>query len=233
MKRILKPIALGVLLGFVLLAIQSIFDIPNHVFNKIVIIAFVAVIIISIVVNVIFVQKYQRRVHKQIKLLESGKQKEALFDMEQMLETAQRKKMKNVERICRLNMTAALCDLKDYSRALKILEDMDTSELKGQEEFVYDLNLCACYFYLEKNEEGLDVYDRSYTVFQKFKDNPVYGGYVAVVTIWAMLALGEYDQAEYMLSKAKEKWDLDRLYEDYRMIEMRLGEKKSAANHPS
>ena len=227
MKRILKPIGLGALLGFVLLAIQILFDIPDHVFNKIVIIVFVLVIVLIIGINIIFVQKYQRRVHKQIALLEAGKQKEALFDMQQMLETAQRKKMVNVERICRLNMTAALCDLKEYQQALNILEGMDPSTLKGQEEFVYDLNLCACYFYLEKYEEGLDVYDRSYTVFEKFKDNPVYGGYVAVVTIWAMLALGEYNQAELMLASTKEKWNVNRLYEDYRMIEMRLGKKKS------
>ena len=231
MKRFLKPIAIGEFLGCILLAIQIIFNIPNDVFNKIVIIAFIAIVVGSIIFNIVFVKRYQRRVHKQIALLESGKQKEALFDMQQMLETAQRKNMKNVERICRLNMTAALCDLKEYEKALEILEGMDKTDLKGQEEFVYDLNQCACYFYLEKYEEGLDVYDRSYHVFQKYKDNPVYGGYVAVVTIWAMLALGEYDQAELMLSKAKEKWDVNRLYQDYHMIEMRLGEKKSAEKY--
>lgn len=231
MNRILKPIALGALLGFILMGIQILFDIPNNVFNKIVIISFIVIVVGSVIFNLIFVKRYQTRIHKQIALLETGKQKEALQDMEQMLKTAQRKNMKNVERICRLNMTAALCDLKEYSHALEILKNMDQTELKGQEEFVYDLNLCACYFYLEKYNEGLDVYDRSYKVFQKYKDSSIYGGYVAVVTIWAMLALGEYDQAELMLAQTKKQWNLNRLYEDYRMIEMRLGEKKSAEKY--
>ena len=219
MSRILKPIGLGALAGFVLLLIKDLFNINDVIFQEIVLIAFVAIIVGSILFNVLFMRKFQKRIYKQIALLEDGKQMEALLDMQSMLEEAKRKKMKNIVRVCRLNITAALCDLKEYDKALEILKDLGKDNLKGNELFVYDLNLCACYFYLEKYEEGLDVYDGSYEVFQRFKDNPFYGGYVSVVTIWAMVALGEKEKAREMLENAKVKWDKERLYEDYRMIE--------------
>lgn len=225
MKGILKPIALGALVGVILLIIQNIFKIPEAAFQKWVFIVFIVLLVGTVLFNILFVRKYQKRVHKQIALLEAGETEAALADMQDMMDMAHRKKLKNIERVCRLNMTAALCDLKEYDKALELLESMDRDIFKGNEEFVYDLNLCACYFYVGKYEEGLDVYDRSYEVFQRFKDNPFYGGYVAVVTIWAMLALGEYDQARNMLAQAKEKWDKERLYEDYKMIEEKLAER--------
>ena len=225
MKGILKPIGLGALVGLILILIQNIFKIDDAIFQDTVLIIFVLIIVGSILFNAIFVRKYQKRIHRQIALLEQGKQKEALLDMQAMLEDAQKKRMKNIVRVCRLNMTAALCDLKEYNKALGILNDLGKDKLRGNELFVYDLNLCACYFYLGRYEEGLDVYDRSYTVFQRFKDNPFYGGYVAVVTIWAMVALGDKDQARTMLANAKVRWDKERLYEDYRMLDSILYDK--------
>ena len=227
MRGILKPMALGALVGVILLAIQNVFKIPEASFQKWVFITFALILVGSLFINILFVRKYQKRIHKQIALLEAGNAQAALLDMQDMLEMAKVKKLKNIERVCRLNMTAALCDLKEYEKALELLESMDREKIKGNEEFVYDLNLCACYFYVGNYEKGLDVYDRSYTVFQRFKDNPFYGGYVAVVTIWAMLALKQYDKAHAMLEKAKIKWNKERLYEDYKMIEERIKEASS------
>lgn len=225
MKGILKPLALGALLGIILLIIQNIFKIPDAAFQKWVFVTFTVVIIASVAFNIFVVRKYQKRILKQIALLESGKQEAALLDMQEMLELAHKKGLKNIERICHLNITAALCDLKEYDKALELLKSMEKYKFKGNENFVYKLNLCACYFYLGKYEEGLNVYDNNYKVFQMFKDNPFYGGNVTLVTIWAMFALGEYDQARSMLKQAKEKWDKKRLYEDYRMLEKLLKDK--------
>lgn len=226
MKRHLKFIAIGLgiglLMGIVLTMLSNALDIDKKTFQIAVYLLCVVIVLGTIIVNLLYTRPFRKRVCGQSALLEAGKPAEALADMKQMLEDPRVQKMKYMKRLCRLNMTAAYCDLHQYDQAMEIFRELSTEKLCGREELVYHLNLCICYFYQGQEEEGLLYYHLSQKLFDAYRQNKFYGGNVAVVTMWAMMAQGETAQAEELLEKAKKKWDKPSLQEDYQRVEERL-----------
>ncbi len=226
MKRHLKFIALGLgvglLVGIVLTLLSDALGIDQKTLQLVLNLLFLAIVLGAIIFNFLYVRPFRKRVYRQSALLEAGKPDEALADMEQMMEDPRVQKMKYMKRLCRLNMTAAYCDLHQYEQAMVIFQELSAEKLCGMEELVYHLNLCICYFYQGQEEEGLLHYHLSQKLFDTYRQNKFYGGNVAVVTMWAMMAQGENAQAEDLLEKTRKKWDKASLQEDYQRVEQRL-----------
>lgn len=226
MKRHLKTVArgmgMGILIGIVLYVICDTLDIEEKTFQTAVLIISLAVILGAMIFNILYMRPFRKRVRNQIALLEEGNPAQALADMEQMLEDGRVKKTKYLKRLCRLNMTAAYCDLEQYDRAMEIFLELSAEKFSGTEELVYSLNLCVCHFYQGQEKEGLMVYNRSRRVFDRYRKDRFYGGNIAVVTMWAMMAQGQNGQVEELLEKARKTWDRPSLQEDYQKVEDRL-----------
>ena len=222
MKKHLKPMALGLCLGLLIFGTGKFFGIQPQTIVLVSILVAVFVVLGACAYNYIYMRKYRERVQHQLRLLEEEHPREALADMEAMWEETKGKNMKRVARLCRLNMTAAYCDLKEYEKALEVLRELSSEKLVGNEDLVYRLNLCACYFYQGREEEGLLSYASDRQVFDCYRKDKTYGGNIAVITMHALLAQDKWTEAAALLEEARKKWDFPRLQDDYRAIEHRL-----------
>ena len=229
MKRILRPIGIGVGLGLFLVLIQHMFDIDQHLLLTLLFLTGAVIILGTLLFNLLYIRPFRKKVYQQIALLEEGRADECLTQMESMLKEAQKKKLKQIAQLCRLNMTAAYCDLKQYDKAMEILEELSQEKFSDAGQLVFRLNLCACYFYLGQQEQALLTYQKSSKLFDLYRKSKTYGGNIAVVTMRTQIAQGQYDQAAELLAYARTHWNRPRLVEDYQQIEELL---HSAANKP-
>ena len=222
-KKHLKYIGLGFLAGIVIAILLSIISKTTNIdvnllLDAILIIA-TSVILLTLIYNYIYTRKYRRRILYQIELLNKRDPELALKDMQDLYQLLIKKHSKYYANIVRLNMSAAYCDMKRYEDALALLLELSETELSDQYAFIYRLNLCACYFYLGKKKEALYCYTLNKRIFDKYHNHKLYGGNVAVIEIFALLAEKEYKQAEKLYLEAKNKWQDPRLEDDYANIE--------------
>lgn len=226
MKKHLKYIGYGLLLGlFIALLIESVSLFLNIERDLVTNVAFAigfALLISGLLYNYFYIRKYRKRVINQIWLLESGKPEIALNDMISMHEEATSKGAYRLAHLAKLNMTAAYCDLNKYEEALDILLELSSVKFEGIENLVYRINLCACYYYLGNEEGGNLNYLLNEKLFDKYRNNIIYGGNVAVIKMMYLLANHKYKEAKSLLEQAKIKWDNPRLLNDYQLIEEKL-----------
>ena len=223
MKKHLKYIGFGFLIGIGITIVLSIISKTtnidlDHLTNVVLVIA-TLVVLFTLIYNYLYTRKYRKRVMYQLELLNKHEPELALKDMQDLYQLLIKKHSKYYVNIVKLNMSAAYCDMKQYAEALALLLELSETELSGQCDFIYRLNLCACYFYLGKKKEALYCYTLNKRIFDKYHNHKLYGGNVAVVEIFALLAEKEYKQAEKLYQETKSKWNNPRLEDDYANIE--------------
>lgn len=221
MKHFAKVIAAGVGLGVVLAVIQNGLQIEKNTFLRGYFIAGALIIAGIVLVNVLYHGRYRKEMQKAAVLLEEGKTGEYVAAVEELLRRARGKQLRN---LLELNLSAGYCDLKQYDRAIALLEKLANERLSGVVKMVHRLNLCVCYFYTGQNAKAMEVYRDSQKDFAPFKKSPAYGGNLAVLEMLADMERGETEQAAALLKEARETWNYPRLQEDYRKIEARLEE---------
>lgn len=223
-KHFVKVVAAGIGIGILLLIIRSIFKIDEDVFMKGFWIVGGIFIIGAALFNILYVFRYQKKMKRVAGLLEDGKTEEYIAEVKKLLQSAKGHELKN---LFRLNLSAGYCDLKQFDKAIDILEELSGEKLRGELKMVNALNLCLCYFYTEQNERALELYDRSQKSFERARKSPYYGGNIAVLDMLAAVAEGRTEVAEKMLAEAAETWDNPRLQEDFKYIETLIKNKES------
>ena len=224
MKRIWKIIVIGVCSGLVLVALQMALHIDRDVFLRWYWAAAAVVVLGAVLVNVGYNIFYQKRMQKLVPLLEAQKPREYIAGVEQLLKTAKGQSLRN---ILTMNLSAGYIDLKEFSKAIELLEGISDRRLVGTAvKTVCRLNLCTCYFQTGQGEKALALYRDSQSIFEAQRKGGLYGGNIAIVDILAAVQKQEYSQAEQLLNRARRTWDAPRFQEAFQEIEQVLTEIK-------
>ena len=224
MKRIWKIIVIGVCSGLVLVALQMALHIDRDVFLRWYWAAAAVVVLGAVLVNVGYNIFYQKRMQKLVPLLEAQKPREYIAGVEQLPKTAKGQSLRN---ILTMNLSAGYIDLKEFSKAIELLEGISDRRLVGTAvKTVCRLNLCTCYFQTGQGEKALALYRDSQSIFEAQRKGGLYGGNIAIVDILAAVQKQEYSQAEQLLDRARRTWDAPRFQEAFQEIEQVLTEIK-------
>ena len=224
MKRIWKIIAIGVCAGLLLGVLKGALHIDEDVFMRWYWAGAAVVILGAVLVNVIYNICYQKRMKKLVPLLEAQKPREYIAGVEQLLKTAKGQSLRN---ILTMNLSAGYIDLKEFSKAIELLEGISDRRLVGTAvKTVCRLNLCTCYFQTGQGEKALALYRDSQSIFEAQRKGGLYGGNIAIVDILAAVQKQEYSQAEQLLDRARRTWDAPRFQEAFQEIEQVLTEIK-------
>jgi len=224
MKHILKVIGIGVALGLLLLFIKQALNIPEEIFVKTYWIFGAAVVIAAVLFNHFYHRSYLKKMKTVALLLEQGKPQEYIKAVEALRQKAKGRYLQN---LFTLNLSAGYCDLKEYKKAIDLLEGLENARLYQNLKLVYTINLCVCYFYDGQTEKALALYKSSQKLFCTSLATKLYGGNIAVLDVFALMEQREYDRAKELLATARGAWSDARLQADFAYLEGRLQNEQS------
>lgn len=221
MKRLLRILGIGVLLGLVLVFVQHLFDLSTDTLLHFYWMIAVGVVVAAFLFNALYHRHYQKKMQDAAKLLEQGKTEAYIATVSELRQNAKGRYLKNLFTV---NLTTGYCDLKEYAKAIELLRSMESTRLYGTLKIVYAINLCVCWFYGGQPEQAMDLYERSQTLFQLPLARRLYGGNVAVLDLFALLEKGDAKQAKELLDAARLQWTDARLQSDFQYLEEKIGQ---------
>ena len=229
MKKISKSIkiwiTLGILFGLILLFIKLRFQLSKEETMRIYIYSSIALIIISVIINLSYNLFYGRKINALTPLLAEAKYDEYL---EKITAIRDKVKSKHLRAIAELNRTAALTGKKEYGSAVEILKELEQRVKKmPQVEMVRRLNLCLNYFYLKEYKEAETLYQDSEVLFGKYKEQEFYKKNFTILDLFMDLCCyGKKEGAAERIQEARKMYSENQLQEDFDYLEELLKEGK-------
>ena len=229
MKKISKSIkiwiTLGILFGLILLFIKLRFQLSEEETMRIYIYSSIALIIISVIINLSYNLFYGRKINALTPLLAEAKYDEYL---EKITAIRDKVKSKHLRAIAELNRTAALTGKKEYGSAVEILKELEQRVKKmPQVEMVRRLNLCLNYFYLKEYKEAETLYQDSEVLFGKYKEQEFYKKNFTILDLFMDLCCyGKKEGAAERIQEARKMYSENQLQEDFDYLEELLKEGK-------
>ena len=228
MKKISKSIkiciALGILFGLILLFIKLRFQLSKEETMRIYIFSSVAVLLISVIINLSYNFFYGKKINDLTPLLAEAKYDEYL---EKITAIRDKVKSKHLRAIAELNRTAALTGKKEYGAAVEILKELEPRVKKMPSvEMVRRMNLCLNYFYLRDYNEAEALYKDSEVLFGKYKENAFYKKNFTILDMFLDLCC--YEKKEGMaerIQEARKLYPEKQLQEDFEYLEGFLEER--------
>ena len=228
MKKISKSIkiciALGILFGLILLFIKLRFQLSEEETMRIYIYLSIALIIISVIINLSYNIFYGRKINALTPLLAEAKYDEYL---EKITAIRDKVKSKHLRAIAELNRTVALTGKKEYGAAVEILKELEPRVKKiPHVEMVRRLNLCLNYFYLKEYKKAEALYKDSEALFGKYKENAFYKKNFTILDMFLDLCC--YGKKEGMAERIQEARKLcpeKQFQEDFAYLEELLEER--------
>ena len=228
MKKISKSIkiciALGILFGLILLFIKLWFQLSDEETMRIYIYSSIALIIISVIINLSYNLFYGRRINALTPLLGEAKYDEYL---DKITAIRDKVKSKHLRAIAELNRTAALTGKKEYATAVEILRELEPRVKKlPNVEMVRRLNLCLNYFYLKDYKEAETLYKDSEALFRKYKENAFYKKNFTILDLFMDLCCyGKKEGVAERIQEARRMYPEKQLQEDFEYLEELLEER--------
>ena len=229
MKKISKSIkiciALGILFGLILLFIKLRFQLSEEETMRIYIYLSIALIIISVIINLSYNIFYGRKINALMPLLAEAKYEEYL---EKITAIRDKVKSKHLRAIAELNRTAALTGEKEYATAVEVLRELEPRVKKMPSvEMVRRLNLCLNYFYLKDYKEAETLYKDSEALFGKYKENAFYKKNFTILDLFIDLCCyGKKEGVAERIQEARRMYPEKQLQEDFEYLERLLEEGK-------
>ena len=229
MKKISKSmkicIALGILFGLILLFMKLRFQLSKEETMRIYIFSSIAVLLISIIINLSYNFFYGRKINALTPLLGEAKYDEYL---EKITAIRDKVKSKHLRAIAELNRTAALTGKKEYGSAVEILKELEPGVKKmPQVEMVRRLNLCLNYFYLKDYKEAEILYQDSEALFGKYKEQEFYKKNFTILDLFMDLCCyGKKEGMAERIQEARKMYPEKQLQEDFDYLEELLKEGK-------
>ena len=229
MKKIRKSItvifALGILFGLILLFIKLRFQLSEEETMRIYIYLSIALIIISVIINLSYNFFYGKKINDLTPLLGEAKYDEYL---DKITAIRDKVKSKHLRAIAELNRTAALTGKKEYGTAVEILRELEPRVKKMPSvEMVRRLNLCLNYFYLKDYEEAETLYQDSEVLFGKYKENAFYKKNFTILDLFMDLCCyGKKEGVAERIQEARSMYPEKHLQEDFDYLEGLLEERK-------
>ena len=229
MKKISKSmkicIALGILFGLILLFIKLRFQLSEEETMRIYIYLSIALIIISVIINLSYNLFYGRKINTLTPLLGEAKYDEYL---DKITAIRDKVKSKHLRAIAELNRTAALTGKKEYATAVEILRELEPRVKKMPSvEMVRRLNLCLNYFYLKEYKEAEALYKDSEALFRKYKENAFYKKNFTILDMFLDLCCyGKKEGMAERIQEARRRYPEKQLQEDFEYLEGILEERQ-------
>ena len=227
MKKISKSIkiciTLGILFGLILLFMKLRFQLSTEETMRIYIYLSIALIIISVIINLSYNLFYGRKINALTPLLCEAKYDEYL---EKITAIRDKVKSKHLRAIAELNRTAALTGEKEYATAVEILKELEPRVKKlPNVEMVRRLNLCLNYFYLKDYKEAETLYKDSEALFRKYKENAFYKKNFTILDLFLDLCCyGKKEGVAERIQEARKRYPEKQLQEDFDYLEELLEE---------
>ena len=228
MKKISKSIkiciALGILCGLVLLFIKLRLQLSEEETMRIYISLSIAVLLISVVINLSYNFFYGKKINALTPLLVEAKYDEYL---ERITAIRDKVKSRHLRAIAELNRTAALTGKKEYRAAVEILKELEPRVKKMPSvEMVRRLNLCLNYFYLKEYKEAEILYKDSEALFRKYKENAFYKKNFTILDMFMDLCcFGKKEGMAERIQEARRMYPEKQLQEDFEYLEELLEER--------
>ena len=228
MKTIRKSmkicIALGILFGLILLFIKLRLKLSEEETLRIYISLSIAVLLISVIINLSYNFVYGRKINALTPLLGEAKYDEYL---EKITAIRDKVKAKHLRAIAELNRTAALTGKKEYATAVEILRELEPRVKKMPSvEMVRRLNLCLNYFYLKDYEEAETLYQDSEALFGKYKENAFYKKNFTLLDLFMDLCCyGKKEGVAERIQEARKLCSEKQFQEDFEYLEGLLEER--------
>ena len=229
MKTIRKSmkicIALGILFGLILLFIKLRLQLSAKETMRIYISLSIAVLLISVIINLSYTFFYGRKINALTPLLTDEKYDEYL---EKITAIRDKVKSKHLRAIAELNRTAALTGKKEYATAVEVLKELEPRVKKMPSvEMVRRLNLCLNYFYLKDYEEAETLYQDSEVLFGKYKENAFYKkNFTLLDLVMDLCCYGKKEGVAERIQEARRMYPEKQLQEDFEYLEELLEEGK-------
>ena len=229
MKKISKSmkisIILGVFFGLFLLFVKLWFQLSKEETMRIYISLSIAVLLISVIINLSYNLFYGRRINALTPLLGEAKYDEYL---EKITAIRDKVKSKHLRAIAELNRTAALTGKKEYDTAVEILKELEPRVKKMPSvEMVRRLNLCLNYFYLKEYKEAETLYQDSEVLFGKYKENAFYKKNFIILDLFMDLCCyGKKEGVAERIQEARRMYPEKQLQEDFEYLEELLEERE-------
>jgi len=228
MKTIRKSmkicIALGILFGLILLFIKLRLKLSEEETLRIYISLSIAVLLISVIINLSYTFFYGRKINALTPLLTDEKYDEYL---EKITAIRDKVKSKHLRAIAELNRTAALTGKKEYGAAVEILKELAPRVKKMHSvEMVRRLNLCLNYFYLKDYKKAEALYKDSEALFRKYKENELYKKNFTILDLFMDLCcFGKKEGMAERIQEARRMYPEKQLQEDFEYLEGLLEER--------
>ena len=223
-KSIIISLILDILCGLVLLFIKLRFQLSEEETIRIYIFSSIAVLLISVIINLSYNFVYARKINALTPLLGETKYDEYL---EKITAIRDKVKSKHLRAIAELNRTAALTGKKEYRAAVEILKELEPRVKKMPSvEMVRRLNLCLNYFYLKEYKEAETLYKDSEALFGKYKENAFYKKNFTILDMFLDLCCyGKKEGVAERIQEARRMYPEKQLQEDFDYLEGLLEER--------
>lgn len=224
MKRFLIIIIGGIAYGMALLFCGNIFELSDSQMKLLYICSAIAIFIITLTINLVYNYIYARKINKLIPLLEEEKYDDYLDKM-----TAIRNKVKSkyIRDTAQLNLSPALLGKKEYTTAVKILEELESDVRKVPlSDMVRRLNLCFCHFYLKNYDKAEALYINSKELFDRYKNIEIYHkNFVLLDLFMDICCRGKKDGLAERIKESRTKFTDKNLVGDFDYLDSLLEEK--------
>ena len=223
-KSIIISLILGILFGLILLFFKLRLQLSEEETMRIYISLSIAVLLISVIINLSYTFFYGRKINALTPLLTDEKYDEYL---EKITAIRDKVKSKHLRAIAELNRTAALTGKKEYRASVEILKELEPRVKKiPHVEMVRRLNLCLNYFYLKEYKKAELLYKDSEALFGKYKENATYKKNFTILDLFLDLCcFGKKEGMAERIQEARRRYPEKQLQEDFEYLEELLEER--------
>lgn len=167
MKRTLKVIFAGVVLGIALLLLTNFLHIDERDFLRIYWILGLALIFLVAIINSGYYFYKLRQLKSVMALYETGEYKKFVGEMEELISGTKNRYLQN---IMKLNLGAGYQVLNQPEKLVGLYESTDVKHLKSKDlKLVYRLNLAIAYFKLEDQPAFKRIFKANEDFFRALK----------------------------------------------------------------
>lgn len=213
MKRTIKILGLGFLLGILLLIIKEIFKIDSDVLLSYYWKIGLLVLFLILVINSLYYIIYMNKIKKIMPLYTQGNYHQYIKEMEQLLEKVKGKTLKN---ILKLNISAGYLELGDYKKGQQIIDQIESENLKDKNLIlVYWVNKCVVHFKLNEYDEYKSIFHEKRELFNKYKENPLYKKSINDLEIMYAIVNEDYKLADKLIEQSMDRWSDEKSRKEY------------------
>lgn len=226
MKRTMKVIFAGVILGIAPLVLTNCLHIDESDFLRIYWKLGLVLILSVAVINSGYYFYKLRQLKPVMALYERGELKKFVEEMEELISGTRNKYLQN---LMKLNLGAGYLDLNQPERLVDLYESMDVNYLKSKDlKLVYRLNLAIAYFRLENQPAFRRIFKANEDFFAGFEDHDTYGENVGQLYLMREISEGRFDRARERLNTLRAQSKKPKMIDTYNQLETIINKKEAS-----